>query len=135
MNDVSVGSAESAGGSNLRIGFALPPSVFPVYLATWHGVDGRTASVLLLGNLAGDYLLRTVVLEASGACAWDGATPFEPDMDPQAVWDQVEEHLDLVGAMGEWEPDEPTVVDVTGFGAGTDIAPVRWSGELASRRS
>ncbi len=81
-------------------------------------VDGRTASVLLLGNLAGGYLLRTLVLEASGACAWDGATPFPSDMDPQAVWDQVEQQLDLIGAVGEWGPDEPIVVDVTGFGAG-----------------
>ena len=104
----------------MRVSFALPPSVFPVYLATWHGVDGRTASVLLLGNLAGGYLLRTFVLEASGACAWDGATPFPSEMDPQAVWDQVEEQLDLVGAVGEWEPREPTVVDVTGFGVGKD---------------
>jgi hypothetical protein len=120
-----VGSADEAAQPGISIGFALPPSVFPVYLATWHGRDGRTASVLLLGNLAGDYLLRTVVLEASGACAWDGATPFEPGMDPQAVWDHVEQQLDLIGAMGEWEPDEPTVVDATGFGAGTETARVR----------
>jgi hypothetical protein len=120
MNKTSVEPAESAGGPYLRMRFALPTSVFPLYLATWHGVDGRTASVLLLGNLAGGYLLRTIVVEASGACAWDGATPFPPAMDPQAVWDQVEEQLDLVGAAGEWGPDEPTVVDVTGFGASTE---------------
>ncbi len=94
-------------------------------LATWHGPDGRTASVLLLGNLAGGYLLRTIVVESSGACTRDGATPFPSDMDPQAVWDQVEQQLDLVGAMGEWCPDEPTVVDATGFGAGTETARVR----------
>ena len=64
-------------------------------------------------------------VEASGACAWDGATPFPSDMDPQAVWDQVEQQLDLIGAMGEWGPDEPTVVDATGFGAGTETARVR----------
>jgi len=120
-----VGSADAAAQPGMHIGFALPPSVFPVYLATWHGRDGRTASVLLLGNLAGDYLLRTVVLEASGACAWDGATPFPSDMDPQAVWDQVEQMLDLIGAVGEWEPDAPTVVEVTGFGAGTETVRVR----------
>ncbi len=117
-----VGSPDEAAQPGIRIGFALPRSVFPVYLATWHGRGGRTASVLLLGNLAGDYLLRTLVVEASGACAWDGATPFPSDMDPQAVWDQVEEQLDLIGAVGEWCPDEPTVVDVTGFGAGTETA-------------
>jgi hypothetical protein len=120
-----LGSTDEAARPAIRMGFALPPSVFPVYLASWHGVDGRTASVLLLGNLAGDYLLRTLVLETSGACAWDGATPFDPDMDPQAVWDQVEQQLDLIGAMGEWEPDEPTVVDATGFGAGTETATGR----------
>ena len=108
-----------------RIVIALPPSVFPVYLATWHGDDGRTASVLLLGNLAGGYLLRTLVVEASGACVWDGATPFEPGMDPQIVWGHVERQLDLIGAVGEWRPDEPTVVDVTGFGVGTVAALVR----------
>ena len=116
------GSAGEAAQSRIRIGFALPPSVFPVYLATWHSRDGRTAGVLLLGNLAGGYLLRTVVLEASGACSWDGATPFEPDMDPQAVWDHVEQMLDLISAVRKWEPDEPTVVDVTGFGAGIEMA-------------
>ncbi len=118
------GLRNAATQPNLRVGLALPPSVFPVYLATWHGPDGRTASVLLLGNLAGGYLLRTVVLEASGACAWDGATPFEPGTDPQTVWDHVERQLDLVGAVGDWEPDEPTVVDVTGFGAGTETLPL-----------
>ncbi len=111
-----VGSTDEAARPAIRMGFALPPSVFPVYLASWHGVDGRTASVLLLGNLAGEYLLRTLVLEASGACAWDGATPFPSDMDPQAVWDHVEQQLDLIGAVGEWGPDAPIVVDVTGFG-------------------
>jgi hypothetical protein len=96
-----------------------------VYLATWHGRDGRTASVLLLGNLADGYVLRTVVLEASGACSWGGATPFPSAMDPQAAWDQVEQQLDLIGALGEWEPDEPTVVDAAGFGAGTAAARAR----------
>jgi hypothetical protein len=38
------------------------------------------------------------------------------------VWDQVEQQLDLIGAMGEWGPEEPSVVDATGFGAGTEIA-------------
>jgi hypothetical protein len=115
-----LGSADEAAQPAIRVGFALPPWVFPVYLASWHGVDGRTASVLLFGNLAGGYLLRTVVLEASGACAWDGATPFEPGTDPQTVWDHVERQLDLIGAVGEWGPDEPTVVDAAGFGAGTE---------------
>jgi hypothetical protein len=46
-------------------------------------------------------------------------------MDPQAVWDHVEQMLDLIGAVGEWEPDEPTVVDATGFGAGTETATER----------
>ena len=119
MNKTSVGPAESAGGPGVRIGFGLPPSVFPVYLATWHGRDGRTASVLLLGNLAGGYLLRTVVVEASGTRVWDGATPFPSATDPHVVWDQVEQQLDLIGAMGEWGPEEPCVVDATGFGAGT----------------
>jgi hypothetical protein len=120
-----VGSADEAAQPGIRLGFALPPSVFPVYLATWHGLDGRTASVLLLGNLAGDYLLRTVALEASGACAWDGATPFEPGTDPQTVWEQVEQQLDLMCAVGEWGLDEPTVVDVTDFGAGMETARAR----------
>jgi hypothetical protein len=122
MNETSVGSTDAAGGSAIPIGFAMPPTVFPVYLATWHGVDDRTASVLLLGNLAGGYLLRTVVLEASGACAWDGATPFPPAMDPQAVWDEVEEQLDLIGAVGEWEPHEPTVTEL---GASTETVRAR----------
>jgi hypothetical protein len=47
-------------------------------------------------------------------------------MDPQVVWDHVEEQLDFIGAMGEWEPAEPTVVDVTGFGACTETVPARW---------
>jgi hypothetical protein len=46
-------------------------------------------------------------------------------MDPQAVWDHVEQQLDLIGAMGEWEPDAPTVVDVTGFGACTETVRAR----------
>ena len=125
MNETTQGSSDTAADPGVRIGFGLPPSVFPVYLATWHGRDGRTASVLLLGNLAGGYLLRTVVVDASGTRVWDGATPFEPGIDPQAVWDQVDEQLDLIGAMGRWEPDEPSVVDATGFGAGTETARAR----------
>jgi hypothetical protein len=118
-------SADEAAQPGIRVGFALPPSVFPVYLATWHGRDGRTASILLLGNLAGGYVLRTLVIEASGACSWDGAIPFPCAMDPQAVWEQVEQQLDLIGAMGEWEPDGPTVVDAAGFGARTETARAR----------
>ena len=125
MNETIQGSNDTAGGRGIRIGFGLPPSVFPVYLATWHGRDGRTASVLLLGNLAGGYLLRTVVVDASGACSWDGATPFPPAMDPRVVWDHVEQQLDLIGATGEWGPDEPSVVDTTGLGAGTETARAR----------
>jgi hypothetical protein len=49
-------------------------------------------------------------------------TPFEPGTEPQAVWDQVEQQLDLIGAMGEWEP---CVVDATGFGASTETAWAR----------
>jgi len=64
-------------------------------------------------------------VEASGACFWDGATPFPSAMDPQAVWDQVEQQLDLIGATGEWGPDEPTVVDVAGFEAATETATAR----------
>ena len=82
MNETIQGSNDTAGDPGVRIGFGQPPSVFPVYLATGHGRE-RTASVLLLGNLAGGYLLRTVVVDASGACSWDDATPFEPGTDPQ----------------------------------------------------
>jgi hypothetical protein len=46
-------------------------------------------------------------------------------MDPQIVWGHVERQLDLIGAVGEWRPDEPTVVDVTGFGACTETVQVR----------
>ena len=120
-----LGSADEAAQPAIRVGFALPPWVFPVYLASWHGVDGRTASVLLLGNLTGGYLLRTLVVEASGACAWDGAVPYPPETDEARVWNQVEQMLDLIGVMAEWEPDEPTVVDVTGFGVGREAMRAR----------
>jgi hypothetical protein len=125
MNDTSVGPAESAGGPRVRTGFGLPSSVFPVYLATWRGRDGRTATVLLLGNFAGGYLLRTVVVEASGTRVWDDATPFPPAMDPEVLWDRVEQQLDLVGATGAWGPDEPSVVDATGFEPGAETARAR----------
>src|SRR5664280_489002 len=41
----------------------------------------------------GGYLLRTIVVEASGACSWDGATPFPSAMDPEVVWAKVEQRL------------------------------------------
>jgi len=104
-----------AGGSGRAIGLSLPPGVFPIYLAVWRAPHGRSASVFVLGSLAGGYLLRTTVVEASGVCAWDGATPYPSDMDDAAVWVRVEEMLDLVGVMGEWVPAEPMVIDYSGF--------------------
>jgi hypothetical protein len=41
------------------------------------------------------------------------------------MWDYVEQQLDLIGAMGEWGPGEPCVVDATGFGTGTETARAR----------
>jgi hypothetical protein len=104
------------------MGLALPPGVFPIYLAVWRASDGRSASVLVLGSLAGGYLLRTTVVEASGVCAWDGATPYPSDMDDAEVWERVEEMLDLVGVMGQWGPDAPTVIDYQGFDPVTHTA-------------
>ena len=113
----------SSAGPGRAVGFALPPRVFPIYLAVWRAPDGRSASVLVLGSLAGGYLLRTTVVEASGVCAWDGATPYPSDMDDAEVWERVEEMLDLVGVMGEWVPAEPMVIDYKGFDSVAHTAP------------
>jgi hypothetical protein len=69
-------------------------------LASWHGPDGRRTSVLLLGNLAGGHLLRTLVLDASAPVLRMVRHPSRPTW-TRRWWDYVEQKLDLIGAMGE----------------------------------
>ena len=63
---------------------------FPVFTATWHRPSGTTTKVLVTGFGDGSLLSRVVIVNASGDSPVDKAHRLGPDVDPGAVWTEVE---------------------------------------------
>jgi hypothetical protein len=90
--------------------------VFPVFTATWHRPHSATTKVILTGLGDGSFLSRVVIVDESGNCPVDKAHRLGPDLDPNAVWAEVETVIRAINEapMG-WEPRDPMVTDYLDF--------------------
>ena len=89
---------------------------FPVFTATWHRPSGTTTKVLVTGFGDGSFMSRVVIVNAAGDSPVDKAHRLGPDVDPGAVWTEVET---IVRAINEapmgWEPRCPMVTTYADF--------------------
>jgi hypothetical protein len=94
----------------------LAGPAFPVYAAVWHGRDGLCAKVLLLGLADGGFLCRVTVTDGAGSPEVDEAHRLGPELDPAAVWDEIEAIGTFIDSvpMG-WRPDDPLITDYVAF--------------------
>ena len=95
--------------------------MFMVFTATWHRPNGVITKVLVTGMGDGSFLSRVVIVEPSGETPVDKAHRLGPDIDPDAVWAEVET---IVRAINEapmgWEPRDPMVTTYVDFAALND---------------
>jgi hypothetical protein len=110
--------ARSAG-----IGDAL---AFPVFTATWHRPSGTTTKVLVTGFGDGSFMSRVVIVNAAGDSPVDKAHRLGPDINPDAVWAEVETIVRAINESGmEWQPRGPmvtTYLDFLDLDAETELA-------------
>ena len=90
--------------------------VFMVFTATWHRPSGVTTKVLVTGMADGSFLSRVVIVEPSGKTPVDRAHRLGPDLDPDAVWAEVETIVAFINEapMG-WGPEDPLVTTYLDF--------------------
>jgi hypothetical protein len=100
--------------------------VFPVFTATWHRPSGATTKVLVTGLGDGSFMSRVVIVNASGDCPVDKAHRLGPDINPDAVWAEVETIVRAINESGmEWQPRGPmvtTYLDFLDLDAETELA-------------
>jgi hypothetical protein len=111
--------------------------IFPVLTAMWHRPDGHTTKVLIHGSGDGSFTSRVVIVDPSGETPVDKTHHLGPDVDPDAVWEEIET---IVRAINEapmgWQPRDPMVTTYSDFLAldaevETAEAEARASGLLA----
>ena len=89
---------------------------FPVFTATWHRPSGTTTKVLVTGFGDGSFMSRVVIVNAAGDSPVDKVHRLGPDVDPGAVWTEVET---IVRAINEapmgWQPRDPMVTTYPDF--------------------
>jgi len=87
-----------------------------VFTATWHRPSGVTTKVLLTGLADGGFLSRVVIVDESGDFPVDKAHRLGTDINPDAVWAEVET---IVRAINEapmgWQPRDPIVTTYADF--------------------
>jgi hypothetical protein len=76
--------------------------MFGVYLVAWTRTGGGAVRVIVTGRPDGAFLSRVVIEEASGACVTDKFRLYGPDLDPDALWADIER---IVAAIAEHIPD------------------------------
>jgi hypothetical protein len=90
--------------------------IFPVLTASWHRPNGSTAKVLIHGSGDGSFTSRVVIVDPSGSTPVDKVHRLGPDVDPDAVWEEIET---IVRAINEsrmgWYPEDPLVTDYVDF--------------------
>ncbi|HEY5436076.1 MAG TPA: hypothetical protein VIK13_12645 [Candidatus Limnocylindrales bacterium] len=83
---------------------------FPVFTAAWYRPSGTTTKVLVTGFGDGSFMSRVVIVNASGDSPVDKVHRLGPDVDPGAVWTEVET---IVRAINEapmgWDARGPLV--------------------------
>jgi len=99
---------------------------FPVFTATWHRRNSTTTKVLVTGFGDGSFLSRVVIVDPSGDCPVDKARRIGADVNPDAVWAEVERIVAFVNEapMG-WQPRDPmltTYLDFLDLDAETELA-------------
>lgn len=91
-------------------------AVFPVFTATWHRPGAIATKVLISAMEGGSFLSRVVVVDASGASLVDKAHQLGPDMDPDAIWREIETIVMAIDAAPiGWGPEDPLVNDYVDF--------------------
>lgn len=90
---------------------------FMVLSVVWHNAAGLTAKVLLQGFADGSFLNRVRLTdEHTGEARVDQAHLLGWEVDPDAVWEEVETILGAINAAPmEWGPDDPVVSDYLDF--------------------
>jgi hypothetical protein len=111
--------------------------IFPVFTATWHRPNSTTTKVLVTGFGDGSFLSRVVIVDPSGDCPVDKARRIGADVNPDAVWAEVERIVAFINEapMG-WQPRDPmltTYLDFLDLDAETELAEAeaRTAGLLA----
>jgi hypothetical protein len=90
--------------------------VFPVFMATWHRRNSTTTKVLVTGMGDGSFLSRVVIVAQSGEAPVDKAHRLGPDLDPAAVWAEIETIVRAINESGmEWGPEDPMVTTYSDF--------------------
>ena len=99
---------------------------FPVFTVTWHRPNSTTTKVLVTGFGDGSFLSRVVIVDNSGNCPVDKAHRLGPDINPDAVWAEVETIVRAINESGmEWQPRGPmvtTYLDFLDLDAETELA-------------
>jgi hypothetical protein len=95
--------------------------MFMVFTATWHRPNGVITKVLVTGMGDGSFLSRVVIVEPSGETPVDKAHRLGPDIDPDAVWAEVETIVRAINeAPMDWGPEDPMVTTYVDFAALND---------------
>jgi hypothetical protein len=79
-----------------------PEATFGVYLVAWTRTGGGAVRVIVTGRADGAFLSRVVIEDPSGACVTDKFRLYGPDLDPDALWADIER---IVAAIAEHIPD------------------------------
>jgi hypothetical protein len=95
--------------------------IFPILTMTWHRPNGFTTKIILTGLGDGSFVNRVCIVDDSGNRSVDKAHRLGPDVDPDAVWAEVET---IVRAINEapmgWQPRDPMVTNYLDFAALND---------------
>ena len=95
--------------------------MFMVFTATWHRPNGVITKVLVTGMGDGSFLSRVVIVEPSGETPVDKAHRLGPDIDPDAVWAEVETIVRAINeAPIDCGPEDPMVTTYVDFAALND---------------
>ena len=90
--------------------------IFPVLTMTWHRPNGFTTKIILTGLGDGSFVNRVCIVDDSGNRSVDKAHRLGPDVDPNAVWAEIET---IVRAINEapmgWQPRDPMVTTYADF--------------------
>jgi acetylornithine deacetylase/succinyl-diaminopimelate desuccinylase-like protein len=83
---------------------------------TWHRPNGFTTKIIVTGLGDGSFVNRVCIVDDSGNRSVDKAHRLGPDVDPDAVWAEVET---IVRAINEapmgWQPRDPMLTTYSDF--------------------
>jgi hypothetical protein len=93
-----------------------PIDSFPVLSVVWTRPDGPTVKIIVMGYGDGAFTSRVTFDAPSGERTLDQTHHIDPDIDPDAVWEEIETLITVIDAYpGGWGADQPVVTDYTDF--------------------